>query len=397
MKKTLFILLLLCSIHFWGFVYLPKEVYNITNAVSLLIMGIHFLITMKNKGLHFRIPIIIYFLGLIINILASYFNHGQHILDSFLAFGPFYFMLFYFSLHYMQISQKYIENVIIAFAVLYSVFYLAQVFAYPRPIFFSDMIKDRGTIRLRIEGNGFLMLAFFLLLNRYLIDQKLKNVFLLGFFFIILLKGGFRSLTFATIFLSSFMVLRLMKYAARNYLTIIILFVLFAGLMYSRGTSAVLKNMISATQKQKREGENYIRARCLDYYFTVYPENKSYYFFGGGLSEGNSLESRKHQYIEEKFGFYWVDLGLIGFYIVIGAVASIGLLWYSVKAIFTRVPLNMIYLNFYFLYLLMVSITTMEIYRTGVFAVEAIVLYLIDINRVENKLEAGQLNKPSTD
>jgi hypothetical protein len=66
-------------------------------------------------------------------------------------------------------------------------------------------------------------------------------------------------------------------------------------------------------------------------------------------------------------------------------VACLGLVWYSVKALLSRVPKDMMYLNFYFLYLLMVSFTTMEIYRGGVFAVEAIVLYLIDINRIEKK------------
>jgi hypothetical protein len=389
MKKALFIFLLLCSIHFWGLVYLPRELFNMTNAVSLFIMGFGFLKMMKKDGLSFRNAIIVYFIGLIINIFACYINHGQSMLDSFLLFGSFYFILFYFSLHEMQISRKYLEDVIIIFAILYSVFYLLQVYAYPRAIFNSDMIRDRGTIRLRIEGNGFLVLAFFLLLNRYLVYQKLKNLFLLGFFFIILLKGGFRSLTFATMFLTAIMVIRLIPYSKKNYFTVILLAVCFAGLMYSRGTSAVIKNMIFTTQKQNNEGDNYIRARCLNYYFTIYPENKSYYIFGGGISEGNSLESRKHLYIEEKFGFYWVDLGLIGFYIVIGAVACLGLLWYTIKAILSKVPADMLYVNFYFFYLLIVSFTTMEIYRSGVFAVEAIVLYLIDINRLENKLETS--------
>jgi len=127
MKKALFIFLLLCSIHFWGLVYLPRELFNMTNAVSLFIMGFGFLKMMKKDGLSFRNAIIVYFIGLIINIFACYINHGQSMLDSFLLFGSFYFILFYFSLHEMQISRKYLEDVIIIFAILYSVFYLLQV------------------------------------------------------------------------------------------------------------------------------------------------------------------------------------------------------------------------------------------------------------------------------
>jgi hypothetical protein len=385
MKRTLFILLLLCSIHFWGFVYLPVNLFKLTNALSLLVMGIQFLMTLGKKSMHFRTAIIVFMVGLVINIFAAYFNSGQHLRNSFFMFGPFYFILFYFSLHQMEIERKYLENIIIVFAVLYSIFYLLQLFTYPRPIFYSDMIKDRGTIRLRIEGNGVLVRAYFLLLNRYLMHQKFSNAFLMGLFFLILLKGGFRSLTFATMFLTVLMTVRLFPYVVKNFLTIILLMFLFAGVLYSRGASAILKNMISTTQKQKNEGQNYIRARCLNYYYTIYPENKSYFFFGGGFSTGTTLETRKHAYIEDKFGFYWADLGLLGFYIVVGAVACLGLVWYSVKALLSRVPKDMMYLNFYFLYLLMVSFTTMEIYRGGVFAVEAIVLYLIDINRIKKK------------
>jgi hypothetical protein len=390
MKKVLFILLLLCSIHFWGYVYLPKQVYYATDAVSLLIMGLSFLKMFKKDGLNFRNAIIIYFIGLIINILAAYFHYGQHFRDSFLLFGPFYFILFYFSLHEMQISRKYVENVIIVFAILYSFIYLIQLYYYPKPLFTYDMHADRGTIRLRIQGNGFLVLAFFLLLNRYLINQKFTNIFLLGFFFAILLKGGFRTLTFATLLITVLMVVKLIPYAIKNYITIILAIGVFAGLIYSRGSSAIIKNMISTTQKQRNEGQKYIRARCLNYYLTIYPAKKSYYIFGGGFSTGsNNLEARSDQYIEDKFGYYWVDLGLIGFYIVVGAIACFGILWYTLKAIFTKVPPEMVYLNFYFLYLLFVSFTTMEIYRNGVFAVEAIVLYLIDVNRIVNKLETS--------
>ncbi len=390
MKKVLFILLLLCSIHFWGFVYLPKDMWKMTDAASLLVMGFGFLMTMKKDGLNFRNAIITYLIGLIINIFAAYINFGQSLLDTFILFGAFYFILFYFSLHEMQISRKYLENVIIIFAILYSVFYLIQLIYYPRPIFTTNMLADRGTIRLRIQGNGFLVLAFFMLLNRYLIDQKLKNIFLMGFFFVILLKGGFRTLTFAALLLSMLMYIKLIPYALKNYFTIILAVIFLAGLIYSRGTSAIIKNMIYTTQKQQNEGEKYIRSRCLKYYLTIYPEKKSYYIFGGGMPIGDGLEARKQNFMADKYGFEWVDLGLIGFYIVIGAVACFGIVWYTIKAIFTKVPPDMLYLNFYFLYLLLVSFTTMEIYRSGVFAVEAIVLYLIDTNRVEKKLgESG--------
>lgn len=386
MKKILFFLLLLCSIHFWGFVYIPQGVNNITNAISLLIMGISLVKVINKKGLHFKTPVIIFLAGLFLNIIVAYINHGQSPVDSFLAFGSFYFVLFYFTLHEMELDRKYLENIIIIFALVYSVFYIVQVIAYPRPIFTTDLHVDRGTIRLRIEGNGFLVLAFFLLLNRYLIDQKLKNVFLMGFFFIILLKGGFRTLTFAVLILTVFMYFKLIRYAVKNYLTIILAMLFVIGLAQSRGTSAIFKKMIYTTQAQKEEGDNYIRMRQLEYFFKRYPENASYYIFGGGIPAGDGYNVQKMTYIVQTQGFYFVDLGLMGFYIVIGAVATLGIVWFALRAIMFKMKPWNLYLNFYFLYLFLVSFTTMEIYRAGIFAVEAIALYLIDLSAKEESI-----------
>jgi asparagine N-glycosylation enzyme membrane subunit Stt3 len=85
------------------------------------------------------------------------------------------------------------------------------------------------------------------------------------------------------------------------------------------------------------------------------------------------------------YGFFWEDLGLIGFYIVIGAITLLGLLWYTIKAIYIKVPPDNLYISIYFIYLLIVSLTTMEIYRPGIFVVEAIGLYLIDVGVIEDK------------
>ena len=79
------------------------------------------------------------------------------------------------------------------------------------------------------------------------------------------------------------------------------------------------------------------------------------------------------------YNIVWVDIGLLGFFIVVGAIATAGLLWYTLKAIFARVPREMYYVCFYFLYLLLVSFTNEEIYDNGIFTVQAVGLYLIDV------------------
>ncbi|MDZ7739340.1 MAG: hypothetical protein U5K32_09835 [Bacteroidales bacterium] len=389
MKKFLFILLLLCSIHFWGLSFLPRQFHYITDTVSLLIMGFAFISTLGQEKLRFRNAIIVFFVGIIVNIVAAYIYHGQRIIDTFLIFGSFYFILFYFILHQLKIERRYLENVIIVFAILYSVFYLVQFYVYPLEIVDSQMKVDRGTIRLRIIGNGFLVLAYFMLLNRYMMKQRWTNIILLGFFFIILLKGGFRTLTFMTILLTILMYVKLAKYSKNHLLTAVLAIVLLAGLAQSRTTSAIIKNMIYTTQDQVNQGDEYIRLRQLDFFVNRYMEKGLYYLTGGGFPAGENDYNQKMRFFQENYGFYWVDLGIIGFYFVIGALALIGLLWYSLKASFIKLKPEYSYLNFYFLYLILVSFTTMEIYRAGVFAVEGLVLYLIDVSIDEKDEQTG--------
>jgi hypothetical protein len=386
-KKLFLFFLLLCLIHFWGFVYVPAAVHNVTNDISLLIMGLCFLKTGRYNGLQFKNSIILFFIGLIINIISAYMNQGQAPLETFLNLGPTYFMiLFYFYLHYQQPSRKFMEWIILIFAVLFSLFYVFQFLAYPDIIFNGEMFEDRGTIRIRIEGGGFLMLAYFLLLNRYFLGRRLIDLLFAFGFFIILLLDAFRTLTIAALLLSVIMFMKFARYSVKNYALLLVLALFVLLLFKYPPTSNILNNMISSTIEQKEEGRDYIRLRELSYFFNIYPQNVSYFLMGGGFpgSESNYAHSMQTLNLEDRF--YWTDLGLMGFYIVIGPVALIGLLWYTIKAIFKRTHPNQLYINFYFAFLLLVSITTREIYREGIFVVVAICLYLIDLSCLEESI-----------
>lgn len=316
--------------------------------------------------------------------ISAYVNHGQGLKDSLLAFGPYYFILFYFFLHKIKISTEYLENIVILFATLYSILYIIQIFAYPFQLFTSDVIESRGTIRLRIEGNGFLVLAYFLSLNRYLLNRKFINVILTITYFVILLLGGFRSLTLGTVLISVFMFVKLVPFNLKGYALLIFVAILFVGLFQIKGASKILNEMVNTSKDQIEQGENYIRVRQFEFFFKKFPQNRSFFILGSGLPGGSSSYNFLIQSYEFNLGMYWVDLGLFGFFIIIGPITLLGLLWYTTRAIFFKIPRSKLYLNAYFVFLLIVSVTTMEIFRPGIFTVEAIALYLIDKTMLEN-------------
>lgn len=393
MKILALILLLLCSIHFWGLVFIPQMVYNLCNILSLLAMGFCFLKTWHEKGQQSKKPIILFLIGLIINIFSAYLNQGQSPLDTFISLGSYYFIMYYFFLHYVKVSKRVVENVIVSFAILYSLFYVIQVVTYPTPIFASGMWKDRGTIRLVLEGNGFLVLGFFFVLNRFLVNLKLINIVLAVSFFAIILMGGYRSLTLAVLLLSVLMYFRLVRFSFTDFaiLTVVVLF--FFGMFQLDATKKIVEGMTKSTKSELREGDKNVRLVALDYFFNEFPKNNSVYIIGSGFPGTKSVYSHHLMIVSNYLRLFWVDLGILGFLIIVGAIALSGLLWYSIKAAFTRLKPDKLYLNIYFLYLLMVSFATMEIYRQGIFAVEAIVLYLIDLELSENDQEQGKVKK----
>jgi hypothetical protein len=385
--KVGLIIVCLFSIHFWKIIYIPQK-YNAQDLLTWLVCLFCFMIVAKREELRFRNAIILFFLGIFSNIISAYVNQGQGPYETFLSFNYYYFILVYFFLHYFKFTREYIEKVIIVFALIYSILYIIQVEVYPYQFMNVDMNPSRGTIRLRIEGNGFLMLAYFLMLNRYFLNRKLKDVLLALGFFIILLMGGFRTLTFMALILSALMFLKVVPFNIRNYALLVFIGLLFFGLFQFKGTGEILNGMVGATEELTQQGEKYIRVTELKYFLQEYPQNILYYIFGGGLPGSSSVYAYQMGSVAYDEGLFWVDLGLIGFYIIVGAVALCGLLWYTIKAILIKLPTDRIYLNFYFLYLLVVSFTTMEIFREGIFVVEAIGLYMIDIS-LENTTKPG--------
>jgi hypothetical protein len=149
--------------------------------------------------------------------------------------------------------------------------------------------------------------------------------------------------------------------------------------------------MVTQTTGNIKEGKNYVRVVETEFFFKKYPQNFSYFIVGGGKPSGPNLYRYNRSIcFGMNYNIVWVDIGLLGFYMVVGGIATLGLLIWVLRGIFIRLPRDWIYLSCYFLYLLIASFTNEEIYRNGIFAVQAIALYLIDIAIKERDLaESG--------
>jgi hypothetical protein len=196
------------------------------------------------------------------------------------------------------------------------------------------------------------------------------------------------------------MIMRMFRFNVKDFAIVTFAILLFVGLLQFKGVSDTLNGMISKSESDLKLGKSYVRIIEFEFFFKKYPQNMSYFIIGGGRPSGPNLWRYNPQAaMGLNYNIVWVDIGLLGFFMVIGGIATLGILWYTLKAIFIKLPRDYFYLSSYFLYLLIVSFTNEEIYRNGIFTVHAIGLYLIDVavrekseSAVDNTLNESQLS-----
>jgi hypothetical protein len=391
LQKTIFIVFLLFSIHFWGLKYIPQKL-NVENMLTWMFCGYCLVMVFQKNTLHFKYAILFFLAGLAANTIPAYLNFRQSPIKTFLSFEFYFFILMYFLLHYLQIGRKYLENVIIVFGIIYSVFFAVQYLIYPTLIFKNQPSTAVEEIQLEIMGHGFLMLAYFLVLNRYLVNRRMINLFMSIGFFGVLVFCGFRSLVAGAVLVSAIMIFRIFRFSVKDFAIITFAVLFFIGLLQLKIVSDTIDKMIHKSESDVKLGKKYVRLIEMEFFFKKYPRDISYFILGGGKPSGANLWRYNPQAaMGLNYNIVWVDIGLLGFYIVIGGIATFGLLWYTLKAVFFKLPKDRFYLSSYFLYLFIVSFTNEEIYRNGIFVVHAIGLYLIDLAANEKSGSGDEL------
>lgn len=379
-RNTVFVILTLVSIHFWDLKYIPLPMINFQNIAVWLISAFACVMVFRNDNLRFKWPVVLLIIGLLANCYASYVNHGQGIKLSILSFLFYYFILLYFLFHYLKLEKRFVENTVIALGLIYSLLFIIQYKVFPYEIFSTWVKTATDEMQFEIIGHGFLMLSFFLVINRYMTSRKLIYAFLALGFFMVQFKCGFRTLVAAAAVSAVFLVLKLIRFNIKDIFLILLMGIMFAGLTQYKSINKIINNMVKKTEVESKEGKDYIRNVEREFFYTQYPKNLSYYIIGGGKPAGKeNINSYDPNAIGMNYNIVWVDIGLLGFYIVVGGIATLAILWYALKVILSKLPREAAYLSAYFFYLLLTSFTNEEIYRDGIFTVQAIALYLADM------------------
>jgi len=391
------VVLILCSIHLFGLYHIiSDEIYDVIDLIYYSFLGIFLYSIMKHRLLsncfvvaNIRTSLYIYIIMfgcIIISALSGLFYHGQNPVLSVFSARYFSYFLLFIVLLILNPDLEFIYKLVRVFSLLYCIVFTIQFIVFPTEIvpFGSVQGFDRGLLRVRIEGVGFLTLNGLICLQDYLKTRKSVSLmfFVLSLIFVFML--GFRTLLL-TYVISSILLYMLTVKKFTNVIIGCITILVGCYLFYLIPVvNEYVSLMIEKTQAQSQLGEDYVRYQT--YNFLFHEVNIGWIT----VLLGNSMPFESTQYgnlvigIGAKvFKYISADLGLIGFVFNFGLMtlcSFLAIFIYFIKISYTN---GVYFVSAFFTYLIISSITTAEIYRAGMFGVIAVAMY-ITIKNIEN-------------
>lgn len=345
---------------------------------------------------------LVYALAILGSCIYSYIYNGQNpvkvFVNSYAYLGIFsIFLLYYYAPTYKQATRA-----IVVLSVIWCVCYLVQWAIYPVTLFESgsdDTNISDDFFRMRLPGSICAYCLFLYGVNRWVTTKSPLYLAYSVLGIIPIFIMGFRSLTAAVVVCAFIMIAASSKNVWRT--------ILWAALAALLGYWALdipiigdkLEEMIERNDNdQTFDNEDYIRYIEYDYFTQEFFTKPGEKFFGGGFPvNGNSAYADKLNIAEERFGYYWVDLGLVGLTWIIGVpavVCLIILLWKGVKH--CRGPENQ-YIRFTIIATTLASVfTSMEIYRDGNLLIVGLYLYTIAAYNRENPAPVKHKSEKTT-
>lgn len=238
--------------------------------------------------------------------------------------------------------------------------------------------------RVRMVGMSLAGLGVFLSLNKILVGKKeYLPFFVLGL--VVILLFGFRTLLAFVLVFSYVMVVRNYGFSYKLLLGFAFLFLVLWLFSLTQFGQDIFGFMMERQDNDQDFGnKDYIRYTTLFYYYQGHFQNFLEMFLGSGIPDRSSKSAYALYYTRlEDFGLHYYDWGILGMSWMMGVLSLVSMIWYPIKAFFSKLPKDKVYLPVWFGYLFACGFTSAEFVRQGCFLIQGMVLYLITVYSYE--------------
>jgi len=396
-NNTIIFIAILCSVHFFGLYYKFGDKLSVLIDLGFIFCACLFFYTNKKQGTISQVYsdnltlyvkyFTFFFLFLFISTISCLYFHDQNMLRTIQAMRTFFYFALFFMLIKSSIPKEKLEMFCYFFLFCYCIVFLLQLAIFPTaivPLGRTDEL-NRGLLRFRLEGVGFVTLMGMMSLNKFLSTKKIKHIAVLITCFTFIYLLGFRTLL-VTYFLSLLLLVYFFYKSLSLALLINALVIGIGIVLYQSGAGGqFIEENIELTSNQLEDFDDYIRVLTYRFLFEDISPNQFALLFGNGFPYLDSQYGYEVLYVgTELNGFIAADLGLLGFAFYFGGITTLIYILMLVTPLFKQFKKDTVYLKVYGLYLVMSSVTTAESFRIGMFGVLCIYFYLVVIES-ENK------------
>lgn len=351
-KKTyiVFIFVCLASLQFYqpNFISVDVTVWKFIYYFSITIMTAAILIhkttditIYKNKCFTFIGAFILCQLISIYNV-SQYKNQPLGI--SIVATLQYVGFLAYLLLCKSNITVRQCEKIISFFAWTFAVLTILNMMAGDALFGNYEFDVDRGGMRYRLQGIGWVILYCLQNVNKYIEERRQRNIWIAVLMFLFTVLSLTRQVMAITFLLMVLMIIN----KAKMYQKIIVgLAILFASFFILPKVS-MFNKMLNFTKEQMNANYDNIRLVSFNYYGFEYPRNTNEVLFGVGVpSFGKSEYGNEIEWTEQNLKVYTSDIGYIDIYFKFGIVAVICMLFAQIVCIKRKTKLKYLYAKYY--------------------------------------------------
>lgn len=332
----------------------------------------------------------IFLIAIFCNCTSSYLFRGQSYSISFFAYYQLWYLFFFFALalsHFrLYTTEKLLKWIILTVVVIYYV----QLVIFPKALWgnagaewiANNDLYFRGLV---VGGESAVSLGYLFFLNKFLVEKKKTNLVLMIICVIPFFIRGYRIMIMGAIICT---VLLYIKYQNKvNVLKLILklslIAIIFVGIVLVLYQYVpIIQSSLDALQdragesNQTFDNDDYIRMVSINYYYTSFFKSPIELFFGAGMIGNNGPVADVFAKLM-LYNYNFTDWGLIGLSWYAGIPVVLCIVYYLIRGILQQVPKQYSYINAWFLYLLIVSITDPEMYQHYSFLIQSILLYML--------------------
>ena len=348
------------------------------------------------ENMPFRKLFVAYIIFIVANIISCWYFREQSMWISIKCYVPFLLIYLVPAFYQMNLDTKQWEKVIIYLWMIYLIFNFIQYIFIDTQLFhlMKEFSRMKDEMRAVVFGEGILYLGGLLCLNKYFTNKDKK--FIIGYIlsFLLIFLHGFRMSILGFSIVSVLLLYKLIGISR------IILISSIVGVisLFLITKIPIVNNKINEiavrSQNDNFMNEDYVRFRTFDYFHNNHFKHPIERILGSGQTYLMPKENIKYDKIQYQskyskqrcdliYHYYaWsVDWGLIGLTWDSGIPFTICLIIILLSIFKTKLNRELLYINYWALFLLIIGITQPMSYAQNIFIYYAIILTIIQIEK----------------